>query len=325
MMTGISFAARTRMKTTRAGLVLPKPLQHRLEAAALELLQPKGQPRVDFAHPLGEPALTPPDSVSWQVFKNPVAIFIGGMAAVILELAEPRVRTGVWEHSSFREHPMARLQRTGLATMMTVYGPCSQTQRMIAAVVRMHRRVSGITPDGQAYCACDPELLDWVHATASFGFLEAYSAYVRPLGDDERNRFYAEGIPSARAYGATGAPRSQAELVALFDSMRERLEPSGIVAEFLQIMRDAPVLARPLRPVQTLLIKAAVQITPAWVRERLGLDRRWILRPWQRRLVRKIGETADRLLLRSSPAVQSCRRLGLPDDFLYAPHQVQGF
>lgn len=313
------------MKTTRAGLVLPKPLQHRLEAAALELLQPKGQPQVDFAHPLGEPALTPPDSVSWQVFKNPVAIFIGGMAAVILELAEPRVRTGVWEHSSFREHPMARLQRTGLATMMTVYGPCSQTQRMIAAVVRMHRRVSGITPDGQAYCACDPELLDWVHATASFGFLEAYRAYVRPLGDDERNRFYAEGIPSARAYGATGAPRSQAELDALFDSMRERLEPSGIVAEFLQIMRGAPVLARPLRPVQTLLIKAAVQITPAWVRERLGLDRRWNLRPWQRRLVRKIGKTADRLLLRSSPAVQSCRRLGLPDDFLYAPHQVQGF
>ena len=113
------------MKTTRAGLVLPEPLQHRLEAAALELLQPRGQPRVDFANPLGEPALTLPDSVSWQVFKNPVALFIGGMTAAILELAEPRVRTGVWEHSSFRDHPMARLQRTGLATMMTVYGPCS--------------------------------------------------------------------------------------------------------------------------------------------------------------------------------------------------------
>src|SRR5438552_18661325 len=147
------------MKTTRAGLVLPKPLQHRLEAAALELLQPKGQPRVDFAHPLGEPALTPPDSVSWQVFKNPVAIFIGGMAAVILELAEPRVRTGVWEHSSFRTDPLARMERTGLAAMVTVYGARSVAERMIAGVRGMHARVSGATPDGQRYRANEPELL----------------------------------------------------------------------------------------------------------------------------------------------------------------------
>jgi len=77
------------------------------------------------------------------------------------------------------------------------------------------------------------------------------------------------------------------------------------------------VLPRPLRPMQTLLIKAAVQITPAWVRERLGFDRRWNLRTWQGFLVKKTGQAAERLLLSSSPAVQSCRRLGLPDDFLY--------
>lgn len=87
--------------------------------------------------------------------------------------------------------------------------------------------------------------------------------------------------------------------------MHERLEPSAIVLEFLQIMRNAPVLPRPLRPMQTLLIKAAVQITPAWVRERLGLDRRWHLRPWQRYLVKKTGQAADRLLL--SPA-RRCSR-----------------
>jgi uncharacterized protein (DUF2236 family) len=43
-----------------------------------------------------------PDSVSWSVFKNPVSLFIGGVTAVIMELADPRVRTGVWEHTSFR-------------------------------------------------------------------------------------------------------------------------------------------------------------------------------------------------------------------------------
>ena len=47
------------------------------------------------------------------VFKNPVTMFIGGVAAVILELAEPRVRTGVWEHSRFSRDPVGRLRRTG--------------------------------------------------------------------------------------------------------------------------------------------------------------------------------------------------------------------
>jgi uncharacterized protein (DUF2236 family) len=35
------------------------------------------------------------------VFKNPLSLFIGGVTAVIMELAEPRVRTGVWEHTTF--------------------------------------------------------------------------------------------------------------------------------------------------------------------------------------------------------------------------------
>jgi uncharacterized protein (DUF2236 family) len=65
--------------------------------------------------------------------------------------------------------------------MMTVYGPRSTAAKMIAQVVHMHGRVSGTTPDGLAYRADDPRLLDWVHATASFGFTEAYHRYVRPL------------------------------------------------------------------------------------------------------------------------------------------------
>ena len=63
-----------------------------------------------------------PDSVSWRVFKNPISLFIGGVAAVIMELAGPRVRTGVWEHTTFRVDPIRRLRRTGLAAMVTIYG-----------------------------------------------------------------------------------------------------------------------------------------------------------------------------------------------------------
>src|SRR5450755_350831 len=94
------------------------------------------------------------------------------------------------EHTSFQARPLDRLQRTGFAAMMTVYGPRSGAESMIAGITRMHARVRGVTPDGRAYCATDPELLDWVHSTASFGFLEAYHAYIRPLSTLQRDRFY---------------------------------------------------------------------------------------------------------------------------------------
>ncbi|MGZ3259713.1 MAG: oxygenase MpaB family protein [Croceibacterium sp.] len=287
------------------------------DAAARGLIQPPRGPAVDFTQPKGEPALVTPDSVSWRIFKNPVALFTGGVVAVILELAEPAVRTGVWEHSSFRRDPVRRLQRTGLAAMVTVYGARSVAQAMIAGVVRMHDKVRGATPAGEAYHANDVRLLTWVQATAGYGFAEAYSRYVRPLGREELDRLYREGAPAAGLYGAIDMPTSQAELQALFDSLRDRLEPSPIVFEFLDIMRHAPVFPALLRPFQRLLVRAAVDMTPEWVRERLGLTAAHGLRAWERVLVRLAGRLSDHVLLRSSPAVQACRRLGLPDDYLY--------
>ncbi len=170
-------------------LALPRWLQTRIEAEAARLLF-DGGPKPDFGSPAGEPALTSPDSVSWRVFKNPISLFIGGTSAVLLELAEPRVRSGVWDHTSFRTDPVHRLRRTGLAAMMTVYGPKSEAEAMIARVRRVHARIAGETPSGEAYRADDPELLNWVHATAAFGFVEAYNRFVQPF----RRRMYRASI-----------------------------------------------------------------------------------------------------------------------------------
>lgn len=300
-----------------SALWLPSPLHRRIEASVRAMLQPQGTSPESFETPAWEQALVPPDSVSWQLFKNPAALFIGGVAAVILELAEPRVRTGVWEHTTFRERPVERLQRTGLAAMMTVYGPRSRSEAMIASVVRRHERISGVTPGGEPYRASDPSLLRWVHATAAFGIAEATHAYVRPLPRRERDRLYAEGRAAARLYGAEGSPTSQDELDHFLAAMQRRLEPSAIVFDFLRILRHAPALPASTRPLQGLLIRAAVEITPPWVRTRLGLDERHGLRPWQRPVVIAVAQACDRLLMKSSPAVHACRRLGLPEDYLY--------
>jgi len=305
------------MHVSRGAITLPSPLQRRLEATARGFLHADRGIDADFSTPAGEPALNGPDSVSWQVFKNPLSLFIGGVTAVILELAEPRVRSGVWSNTTFRQDPLQRIRRTGLSAMMTVYGARSRTEKMIARVTAMHGRIQGMTPDGKPYRADDPELLHWVHATASFGFLEAYHTYVHKLDDIARNRYYREGATSARLYGASAAPASQHELDTLLVTMHEKLESSSVIFEFLDIVRRVPLLPPPVARFQHLLVKAAIGILPVGIRERLELGEQWNLHPWQHRMIQRCGALIDRIPLHSGPAVQACRRLGLPDDYLY--------
>jgi uncharacterized protein (DUF2236 family) len=296
---------------------LPKVLLRQLNASVDSLLsRPAG--RIDFSKPRGEPALISPESVSWRIFKNPIALFVGGTAAVILELADPGVRAGVWQHSSFRRNPFARLQRTGLAAMITIYGARAAAQAMIERVVRMHSSVHGIMPNGVRYDANDPRLLTWVHATASYGFASAYHSYVTPLHEAELGRLFTEGVPVARLYGADEPPESLADMHALLERAKPRLDASPIVFEFLCIMRSTPALPRSIRWMQTMLVRAAVDLVPDWIRDRLGLTHEHGLRTHERWLIRLAGSTSDKIVLQSSPAVQSCLRLGLPAAYLYS-------
>jgi uncharacterized protein (DUF2236 family) len=272
------------------------------------LMRPPAGMEFDFSQPAGEPALTPAGGVSWRVFANPVSLFVGGVTAVLLELAEPSVRAGVWEHSSFRHDPVMRLRRTGFAAMMTVYGPRSAAEQLIARVVRMHDRVQGTRPDGIAYRANDPRLLDWVHATAAFGFIEAYHRYVLPLSPSEKDSAFAEGEPAARLYGATRAPASWAGWEAILAATAPRLEGSDILSEFLRLMDEAPIMPAPMRPLQRLLVRAAVGITPEPVRSLPQLRGRG-LRLGETGLVRTMAGMAMLLPLGDTPPVQATRRL----------------
>ncbi len=286
--------------------VLARPLQRRLA----QLLYPPGTQPQDFLLPDGEAALVPAESLSWQVFANPVAMLVGGIAAVLLELGEPRVRSGVWEHTSFRSDPIARLRRTGYAAMMTAFGARSRTEAMIDRINAGHARIAGRTPDGVAYRASEVELLAWVHATATFGFLEAYSRCVRPQPAAARDRFWRENQASALLYGVVTPPADEAGFRAMLACMGTRLEPSAIVLEFLGIMERIPLLPAVARPLQRLLVRAAVQCLPESTRDCLGLaGRRWALPAWQWALLRALGSAADRLDHPDLPAMLARRRL----------------
>ena len=276
-----------------------------------------GPYEVDYLHPAGEPSLVPPGSPQWRVFKNPVAIAIGGVAAVLLEFADARIRSGVWDHSIYKVDPIGRSRRTGVAAMVGVFGPASMARRVIGGVNRMHRKVVGETPKGEAYRALDPELLDWVSATAGYGFLEAYHRFVAPLSPAERARYYRDGEAVARLYGVERPLTSDADFFAMLDTLLPRFEAHPINLEFLAIItsgRAAPAVPRVLHRA---LARAAVSILPPAVRQRLELGGAFDLTLADRMMLRVAGRLADRARDRTSPAWQAAIRLGLPGDFAW--------
>jgi uncharacterized protein (DUF2236 family) len=279
--------------------------------------------KIDFLHPEGEPAFAGPDSVSWRVFKNPIALGVGGIAAVLLEFADARIRSGVWDHSTFRTDPVGRSRRTGIAAMVGVYGPQSAARRVIQGVTNMHAKVSGETPTGEPYRALDGELLDWVSATASYGFLTAYDRFVKPVSEADKTRFYAEGDAVARLYGVQHPLTCEADFDAMLDRLLPRFEPHPINTEFLDIMKSGRAAKGVPKGLQSAIVHAAVAILPPEVRTRLELGPEYDLSPRGERVVRFLGTLAERIPAAASPAGQACVRLGLSATFLWKSPEKQ--
>lgn len=280
--------------------------------------------QIDYRRPVGEPALVAPTSPQWRVFKNPVAIAIGGVAAVLLEFADARIRSGVWDHSTYKVDPIGRSKRTGIAAMAGVFGPASAARRIIGGVNRMHRKVVGETPKGEAYQALDPELLDWVSATATYGFLEAYHRFVAPVSEEDRRAYYRDGEPIARLYGVENPLRTDEDFVAMLNRLLPRFEAHPINLEFLDIIQSGKAAPAVPRMLHRALARAAISLLPPEVRQRLELGAQYDLTRMDTLLLRAAGKLADKVRSRHSPAWQAAQRLGLPGEFAWlSPAQQQ--
>ena len=273
---------------------------------------------VDFSAPAGEAALLAPDSVQWRVYKNPIALGIGGIAAVLLEFAEPRIWSGVWDHSTYKADPIGRSRRTGLVAMLACYGPASTAKEVIGKVNRMHGKVKGETPAGEPYRALDPVLLDWVAATASYGFLMAYDRFVHPLSDADKTRFMRDGEVVGREFGARRSPASINEFMTMMAELEPRFEPHPIVFEFLEIIESGRAAPSVPRFLHRAIARAAVSLLPPHIQRKLRLDERYALKRRDRVMLGIAGRLADRRVDRASPACQASVRLGLPHDFLFS-------
>lgn len=280
-------------------------------------------PPFDYSQPAGAAALLHPGSVAWRIYKNQIALAIGGVAAVLMEFADPRIRSGVWDHSIYPVDPIGRSQRTGHAAMIGVYGPADAARRVIAGVGRMHAKVSGQTPGGIPYAATDPELVDWVSATAAYGFLTAYHTFVAPISEADQNRFFREGGAVAALYGVQNKPNYLADFFTMMENLAPGFEPHPINREFLDIIQSGKAAPNVPRFLHRALARAAVSILPPLVRERLDLGREYDLSFIDRAAVKLVARMAERKHDPASPPAQASTRLGLPSDFLYRSQAEQ--
>ncbi|WP_211251664.1 oxygenase MpaB family protein [Andreprevotia chitinilytica] len=225
-----------------------------------------GTPPVDFSTPAGDPGLFGPDSMCWRVHQDFTAMMIGGVSALMLQTLHQRALAGVWDHSNFRQDLKGRLGRTSFFIACTTYGSTQLAEEAIAHVRRVHERVKGIAPDGQAYSADDPDLLTWVHVTEASSFLNAYMKYVDPqLSIREQDQYFDEIALIALKLGATDVPRSRQAIDEYLNTQRAHLSSSDRTQEVIRILADMPPV-----PLNQLFIQSGFGLLPDWAQTMLG-------------------------------------------------------
>jgi len=218
----------------------------------------------------GEPGWFGPDSTTWRVHAD-TSMFVGGIAALMLQALHPRVMAGVADHSDFRTDPLGRLRRTAAFVGATAYGTSTEATRACATVRTVHHKVVGTTPDGRPYAADEPELLDWVHVAEFATFAAAHRRFgADPMTAVELDRYIDEVARVAVELGDPAPPRSWAELDIALGGHRHQLavgEQARRAWRFLDEVRVAP----PVVPAYRVLFAGAVACLPPWARRLWGV------------------------------------------------------
>jgi uncharacterized protein (DUF2236 family) len=224
-----------------------------------------------------------PDSLVRRLGNSPVTPFLGGGAAVLLQVAHPLIATGVVEHSGYDRNLWRRLLGTLRALYLVAFGDRAEADAAAAIVRAMHERVHGRTatqlgpfPAGTSYDAKDPALMLWVHATLVHASLAAYQRFVGPLTRAERERYHAEMNLVAELFGTPKRvlPRSYREFEDYFDaqvrSTTITVTPPAREVAAVILATPLPAPARVMAPAHRL---ATARILPAPIRREYGL--RW--------------------------------------------------
>jgi len=253
----------------------PIPLSERLRLKLVEQVRgvfndvESGQQPV----PPSDEALFARDTPIRMVHADIVAMMVGGIRGLLLQMLHPHALQGVLDHSNFRSDMHGRLRRTARFIAVTTFGHRDDAQAAIDRVNRIHAAVGGTLPDGSPYSASDPRVLAWVHVAEATSFLAAYLRHVRPdMPGAEQDEYYRQFAVIALALGADPVPTNRAEAEAIFRELRSDLAASTAAREVADlVLTQRPKGAPPA--VQALLGAEAVALLPPFARSMLGLER----------------------------------------------------
>ena len=169
----------------------------------------------------------PPDGATWHISRE-LALLIYGPAAVVLQVAHPKVAAGVRDHSALASDPLGRLHRTMDATYAIAFGTVADARAAASGVGRMHARVRGTVGGGGeadhgpleraaprasgsadappvtgagGYSALDQDLVMWVAATLAACGVAAYERFVAPMSAGEKSAYFADMRRFGRYFG----------------------------------------------------------------------------------------------------------------------------
>ncbi len=255
----------------------------------------------------GEAGWFGPASTTWRVHGD-ASMFVGGIAALLLQSLHPRALAGVADHSDFRSDPLGRLRRTSAFIGATAYGTAAEAERACAAVRRVHKRVVGTTPDGRPYSADEPELLDWIHVAEFATFAAAHRRYgADPMTDAELDRYIAEVARVAVELGDPDPPRSWPELDAALGRHRPQLAVGEQARAAWRFLAEIPFLPPVLFAYRVLFV-GAVACLPPWAQRLWGVRNPSTVEVAAcRALVRALGA-----LMGEPPSLNAARTRALP-------------
>lgn len=200
------------------------------------------------------------------------SMFVGGLRALLLQSLHPLAMAGVAQHSDYRGDPWGRLQRTSAFLAVTTFGTATDAQRAVDRVRGIHRRVSGVAPDGRPYTAGDPHLLEWVHIAEVDSFLLAHQLYgAHPLDQSGRDGYVADTARVATALGVVDPPRTERELAERIEAFRPELASTQSAREAARYLLLTPPLPVFARAPYGLLAATSVAMLPPWARLPLRL------------------------------------------------------
>lgn len=179
-----------------------------------------------------------PNSVTWMIYREPV-ILLGGLRAILLQIAHPSVASGIESSSNFRTDLMGRARRTFSSMYELIFGDLQSGLKASRRLYRLHETVRGKVGDaaggkntGKSFHANAPELGVWVLATLMDTAMQVYTTFVRPLTNEERQRFYAESLLAAAQFGIM-PHQMPADLEAFYRYYNQMLSSDELLASAL--------------------------------------------------------------------------------------------